>query len=201
MESFYVSHTLATTDVEAVVAALQGRNAFVTPAHKGCVVVLDQEAEGQEPEVVLALGCRLSNELAVPVLVAQNHDDDILLLALCQRGWVVDQYNSAPELFEPDPDAEPIGPQGGNAERLAEAFGSPQLEEIERILRHPSGEEGYLFAYERHFALVKALGASEYGVNTGYKYLAAGEHPAGLTAGQLIRIRADGGQYNENDSL
>ncbi|MBL1376581.1 hypothetical protein [Zobellella iuensis] len=201
MESFYVSHTLACTDAEAVAAALQGRNAFVTPAHKGSVVVLDEEAEAQEPEVVLALGCRLSSELDVPVLVALNHDDDILLLALCQRGWVVDQYNSAPELFEPDPDAEPIGPQGGNADRLAEAFGSPHAGEIERILRHPSGETGYLFAYERHFELVKALGISEYGVNTGYKYLAAGEYPAGLEAGQLIRVRAEGSQYNENDSL
>lgn len=201
MESFYVSHTLGCTDVEAVVAALRGRNAFVTPAHRGCVVVLDEEAEGQEPEVVLTLGCQLSAELDVPVLAALNHDDDILLLALCERGWVVDQYNSAPELFEPDPDAEPVGPQGGNAGRLAEAFASPQVDEVERILRRPSGDAGYLFAYERHFELVKALGISEYGVNTGYKYLAAGEFPAGLEADRLIRVRADEGQYNDNDSL
>ncbi|WP_375057319.1 hypothetical protein [Zobellella sp. DQSA1] len=201
MESFYVSHTLGCADAEAVAAAMGGRNAFVTPPHKGSVVVLDEAAESQDPEVVLALGCRLSSELGVPVLVALNHDDDILLLALCQRGWVVDQYNSAPELFEPDPDAEPIGPQGGNAERLAEAFGSPHTDAIERILRHPSGDTGYLFAYERHFELVKALGISEYGVNTGYKYLAAGEYPAGLELDQLIRIWAESGQCNENDSL
>ncbi|PSJ46526.1 hypothetical protein C7H85_07810 [Zobellella endophytica] len=190
MESFYVSYTLGCTDADAVAAVLEGRNAFVTSAHKGSVVVFDEEAEGQQPEVVLALGCLLSAELKAPVLVAQNHDDDILLCALCQQGWVVDQYNSAPELFEPDPDAEPIGPQGGNAGRLAEAFASPHADEIERILRRPSGDAGYLFAYERHFELVKALGISEFGVNTGYKYLAAGEIPAGLELGQLRRLRA-----------
>lgn len=190
MGSFYVSHTVLCDDPQAVAAVLAGRNAFVTPAHKGSVVVLDEASERQEPEVILELGVRLSSALQAPVLAVLNHDDDILMYALCEQGWVVDQYNSSPELFEPDQDAEPIGPQGGNAQRLADAFGSSQAAEIETILRRPATDERYIFAYERHFDLVKALGISEFGVNTGFQYLKAGEIPAGLEAAQLIPVGA-----------
>lgn len=45
MGSFYTNYTLRGPGQPAVLAALAGRSAFVTPARDGRVVVFDQESD------------------------------------------------------------------------------------------------------------------------------------------------------------
>lgn len=65
-------------DQATVVKALAGRNAFITPLSKGAIVVFDEAADSQYPDVIMAPGVHLSRELGSPVLAVLNHDDDIL---------------------------------------------------------------------------------------------------------------------------
>ena len=67
---------------------------------------------------------------------------------------------------------------------LCEIFGGNPAE-VEAILR-TDPFDGYVFAVERHAALVKALGISDYGVGTSYASFDAGELPDGLSADELI---------------
>lgn len=78
MGNFYVNYTVRSEDQATVVKALAGRNAFITPPSKGAIVVFDEAADSQDPDVIMAPGVHLSRELGSPVLAVLNHDDDIL---------------------------------------------------------------------------------------------------------------------------
>jgi len=150
-------------------------------------MVFDEEADSQSVEIVFGLGSKLSAEVECPVLAVLNHDDDILMYGLFEDGKLTDHYNAAPDYF--DPDGELAKPAGGDAARLAAAFGSNNAELIEDILRKTSYDEsGYIFAIERHTDLAEALGLPDVWVNLGFNYLSQGELPPGLSQEDLTRV-------------
>lgn len=184
MGNFYVNYTLKGATPQAVATALQGRRAIVAPPAQETVVVFDEESDAQDTDAIATVAATLSERLSCPVLAVLNHDDDILWYELYRNGEKLDDYNSTPTYFSTDPEAEPAPPAGGNAPVLCEIFGGNPAE-VEAILR-TDPFDGYVFAVERHAALVKALGISDYGVGTSYASFDAGELPDGLSADELI---------------
>jgi hypothetical protein len=199
MGNFYVNYTLRGPDQQAVAVELAGRASIVTPEQNGCVVVFDEESEEQNQEVIAELASRLSERFNCPLLAVLNHDDDILKYQLFLNGDLVDEYDSTPGYFGDDDDeAEEENdespsirePEGGNAKLLCETFGANSVSKVEGILRKPSlGEEGYVFAFERHTDLAAALGISEFGVGTSFSALMAGEFPEDLDDQALIKTK------------
>jgi hypothetical protein len=187
MGNFYTNYTLRGPSQQGVAKALTGRSAIVTPQQDGCVVVFDEQSDEQNMDVLTDLARDLSGELRCPVLAVLNHDDDILWYQLYLIGELSDEYNSCPSYF--DPEAEPSGPEGGDAQKLCVAFGSTNLHEVERILRKSAFDgDGYAFAVERHTDLARALGLPGFAVGGGYSYVADGEIPDGLSDEDLLRV-------------
>lgn len=186
MGNFYTNLTIKSGDRAAVLAALQGRSAFVSPVQQGCIVIWDEECEDENDASGLAAD--LSSDLRAPVLVVTNHDDDVLWLQLWVRGDEVDSYNSCPSYFD-DSDITP--PEGGDAEALCAAFGgSPErVEEVLRAWSEDDEDGGYVFETERHADLLAALGLPPSAAGSGYRYLEQGEAPRGLEMGELERLR------------
>ena len=187
MGNFYTNYTLRGPSQHAVAKALTGRSAIVTPQQDGCVVVFDEQSDDQNSELISDLARDLSGGLRCPVLAVLNHDDDILWYQLYLNGELVDEYDSSPSYF--DPDAEPSGPAGCDAQKLCAAFGASNVADVERILRKSSfDEDGYAFAVERHAELARALGLPSFAVGGGFSYVSDGEIPDGLSEDDLLRV-------------
>jgi len=182
--NFYTNYTLRGPTREAVATALAGRSAMVTPEQTGCIVAFDEQSESQNWEVIAGLASRLSRELHCPLLAVLNYDDEIFQYQLYVDGRWVDEYSASSAYFE----GEPFDSAGGNARVLCRAFGVGNFAEVENILR-ASDEGGYIFAFERHADLVRALGISSFGVCCGYHYVSRGELPRGLEVGDLLKVR------------
>jgi hypothetical protein len=173
MGSFYTSHIVRGPSQSQVLAWLKERPAYVSVTQGGTTVVLDAACESQDGEELAELAAGLSAQFKCPVLALLNHDDDILYYELHESGKKTDEYNSSPGFFgEGESEA---GPSGGDAARLAKAFGVTDSAPIEAALRNP----GYVFAMERHRDLAAALGLPEFSVGLGYTYAEAGEFPPG----------------------
>jgi hypothetical protein len=185
MGNFYTNYTLRGPSQQAVAAALAGRKAIVTPPHNGCVVAFDEASDDQDQERIVELATRLSSELRCAVLAVLNHDDDILWYQLYEGGKLTDEYDSSPGYF--DPSVEPSAPAGGDAQRLCTAFGAGEAAAVEAVLRKSSYDEGgYVFAFERHADLVRALGLPEFAVGTAYASFEREEFPEGLSGEDMM---------------
>lgn len=185
MGNFYTNYTLRGPSQQSVAAALAGRKATVTPPHGGCVVAFDEDSDDQDQGCIVELAARLSSELRCPVLAVLNHDDDILWYLLCDGGQQIDEYDSSPGYF--DPSAEPSAPAGGDAQRLCATFGASDVAEVERVLRKSSyDDDGYVFAFERHSDLVRALGLPEFAIGTSYANFERDGYPAGLSQADMM---------------
>jgi hypothetical protein len=187
MGNFYTNFTIKGAAPQEVARALKGRNAAVTGLKADCVVVFDEYADTDSIENLDALGQSLSDASHCPVLAIRNHDDDILWYRLYRSGAMVDAYDSNPGYFERGEQRE--GPKGGDSALLCATFGSPLIQEVESILRASNDDERFVFAFERHLALVTALGISDLGVCAGYEHLDSGPRPEGLEEDSLIRTR------------
>ncbi|HEY3857252.1 MAG TPA: hypothetical protein VGO67_22950 [Verrucomicrobiae bacterium] len=185
MGSFYVNYTICHTDAPVVAKALAGRSAFVTPAQNGCVVAYDAESDNQDQAIVMELGLILSSELECAVLAVLNHDDDLLWYQLFSNGDIEDEYDSSPGILESDSGGEIETPSGGDARKLCATFRSNAAAKVQAIL---SDTKNYVFALERHAALVRALGLPEFAVGFGYKAIQRRKIPKGLKESDLIRV-------------
>jgi len=182
MGSFYVNHTVQTTDRKKIEDLLAGRHAFISPVSDRIVVAYDQDSDSQDEDIIVDLAKMLSAKLETVVFAVLNHDDDILIYWLFDRGAQVDAYNSMPDYFVDT--TEPRGPQGGNAKMLCEKFGSPNIEAIERILR----SDDYVFALDRHIDLLKALGLKLEISYLGYRHLVSGDYPDGFGKNDFLEV-------------
>lgn len=188
MGGFYSNYTLRGPSQQAVVSALAGRKAIVTPEDNGCIVVFEEQTDDQDMEFIGHLATYLSENLHCSVLAVVDHDDDILYYQLYEDGDLIDEYDSTPGYF--DPSAEPSAPAGGNARRLCAAFDASDNAAVEKILRKSSfGKDGYSFAFQRHADLVRALGLSDFAVGKAYASFERGEYPDGLTAKDIMRSK------------
>jgi hypothetical protein len=183
MGNFYTNYSLRGVSQPAVAAALAGRAAIVSPSVNNIVVVFDEESDSQDTDVINALAAELSVKCKCPVLAAMNHDDDVLWCSLFISGASTDEYNSCPAYFDDSVDSDE--PAGGDAAKLAEAFGVDDPAPIEKALR-ASGDD-YTFAIERHADLAAALALPSFVVGGGYNYISDGELPEGLSEDDLAR--------------
>ena len=183
MGTFYTNYALPGVTQSAVAAALAERSALVSPAFNNVVAVFDEQSDSQDAEVISALAAELSTKCKCPVLATMNHDDDVLWYRLFAEGDLVDEYNSCPGYFDGSVESEE--PSGGDAAKLAAAFGSEMVDAVEKVLR--ASDDDYTFATERHADLAEALGLPSFVVGGGYSYICDGELPEGLTADGLVR--------------
>ena len=183
MGAFYVNYTVRSADQKAVARALAGRSAYVSPPTGGAVVVFEQASEEQDVDVVRELGEQLAKATRAPVLAVLDHDDDMLWYGLFEGGRCTDEYSSAPGYFDGTTDP----PAGGDSRKLCAVFGRHGHEdELEQALR--ADGETYVFAHERHAAVVAALGLPAFAVACGFSYIEEGELPEGLSEDQLLKI-------------
>ncbi len=168
MGNFYANVTLrgpGQTQVAGACEILQLK-AFVSPTVEGLTVVCDKIADEQAANWAVSAR-NLSINLNCPALATLNHDDDVLVYELYQNGRLVDEYNCQPGYFE-DSEAEEA-PSGGDPQALCKAFGMPgDPGEVERVLR-AENESEFLFAVNRHAALLKALGCPPIPFESGYR--------------------------------
>jgi hypothetical protein len=184
MGHFYVNFTLKTTDSDDVADTLEqaGRSAFVTRPQGGCVVVFEEQTDSQDVNEIEEVGAMLSKQQKCPVLAILNHDDDILAYWLCDRGQLIDSYNSAPDYFAGSME----GDRGGDVDLLCKTLGKPAAAQpVREILE---GDD-YTFAFMRHGALCAALNLPEWAVGVGYRYLEEGDFPDGLSEENLRRVQ------------
>jgi len=176
MGSFYTNIVLNGADRQSTVELLRRleREAFVAALKDDLTAVYDAEAEGQNPQVLAELAGRLSRELDCVAWAVLNHDDDILWYRLYASGEMVDEYDSAPGYLDP---GGPSAPAGGDAGKLAQAFGRAEAgPTIEAILRRPLFAGGTVFtAFERHRRLAVALGLRFDLLSLGFNYIEAGD--------------------------
>jgi hypothetical protein len=175
--NFYTNVTLRGPGAEQIVAAIGqlGYRAFVANTINGLTVVCEQQSDTQNKGIWRNVASRLSKALSCDALAVMNHDDDILLYALYRKGRLVDQYNSCPAYWN---EADQAGPVGGDQNMLCEIFGMPgNRAELDRVLHTaPSWEEGdnddeFVFAVERHAALVRSLDWPGIPYQQGFDYL------------------------------
>jgi hypothetical protein len=181
--NFYTNFTLKTGDTERVAQVLKsgGRAAFVAGVGS-YTLVFDKACDGQDSVVIEKAGKLLSSSVGCPALGVLNHDDDVLWYGLFEGGELVDDYLSNPGYFGGDEGAA----QGGDAARLCRTFGAEaRSADVESILH---GDQDFTFAYERHEALVDALGLPAAAVGMGYTYLDQGETPDGIEATDFLRV-------------
>lgn len=186
MGNFYVNHVARTTNRGAIGNLLAGRHAYVSPVLDEVVVIYDREADAQDWPLIEELARRLSDRLATAVLATLNHDDDILMYCLFEKGEEKDSYNSAPDYFEDT--LTPRDPVGGAAQVLCEAFGSQNVGAVQAILSMPDADDGYVFALDRHRDLMQALGMTSVAFLAGYRHLVAGYFPEDLDRNDFIEV-------------
>ena len=187
MGAFYGNITLKGQSQDKVAQALRGRRAIVTPKVGDYTVAFDSVCDEQDIDGIQALTSRLSRELHCFALAVIVHDDDVLGCFLYHDGELTDWYNSWPSYFDFGATKKPDDPAGGNAEKLCEAFGTDNPQEVESILRKRRGKGGYVFETERHRNLVRALSLPQITVGTTLATFDRGEYPEGFSVEQLVR--------------
>ena len=168
MGSFYTNVTVTGVDGDRLVEWLRSRQqpVFVEISERGCVV-FDAAGEAQDGSHA-ELAQLLSDVFGCVAVAALNHDEDVLRIDAFSAGVAADAYDSSPGYF--DFDAEEILPPVGGHE-LAGMFGADRSL-VEAALR---GE--YVFAVERHAALLDALRLPVAACGYGYEYLSRGGRP------------------------
>jgi hypothetical protein len=169
-----------------------GREAFLSPAIRGHIVVFDKAMDTQDVKAIESLGKAITKSLSCAALAAVLHDDDVLYLWLFQSGRVKDRYDSCPAYF--DADSEPRPPEGGNAKRLCEAFDrSDRVDRVERLLRADllEGELPEIRGeFERHAAIAAGMPAFVAGVC--YSSIAGDYVPKEFIPPELEGMRFEG---------
>jgi hypothetical protein len=183
MGAFYVNYTIRGVDQQKVAKAFAGKNAFVSPLRNGCVVASDQISDNQDQKQIAKLAAQLSSNLRCTVLAVLNHDDDILWYQLYVTGRLLDEYDSTPDYFNPSDGTEAPEPKGGDAQQLCAAFDCPDASSVEAVLR-----KQYVFASDRHRDLLRLLNGSFDAIGFGYRGMAAGYFPDGLSPESVLRI-------------
>ena len=110
MGNWYTNVAVKGAEQAQVVATLEelGRRAYVTPETAGWIVVYDQQTDEFDLGILESLALTLSTRLSCTTLASCNADDDVLWLALYEKGSLLTRYASSRKAFEdgnefPDP--------------------------------------------------------------------------------------------------
>ena len=167
MGNWYTNITLKNVDPLDVVEQLRalGRRGIVTPAQDGWVTVYDEECDKFDLDVLESLTLTLTNTLGCIGVSCFNADDDVLWLAVHDRGKRTSRYASATQMFE---DADEFPSIEEFAADLCRVFEHPeQVQSVRRMLGRGRGMLGllrflklplaYVVEIERHLDLKQYL--------------------------------------------
>lgn len=160
MGSFYNNLTLIGVQVEAVERVFPGPG-LVASDGDAVVVFADADAAGTE-----SLGQRLSSDLGCVSVGVLVHDDDILYVSVYKDGGDVGR------LAVPDPaaywglESDSLEGLTMDAAGLVDAVGRGDVERV-----HDALVGDFVFATERHEALIEGLSLPRAAVGWGYHYL------------------------------
>jgi hypothetical protein len=179
MGNFYKNVTVLGPSQADVVGVLErhARIAYVTPSHQGITVVFDREVDAAGGPAELGdIALTLSQDLACTTIAAAVYDDDVLLLALYQRGTQIGEYNSS-------------GGSTLSAASLGRAVGLSRARVllVWAVLGAPRLPL-FLFETWRHFLLLRFLRMPAWAGGTGYKYVHQGEPPPDLGQEYLVHV-------------
>lgn len=189
--SFYTNVTLRTPAHGRVRAHLEARGsaAYISRPEGNALVVFDRESE-EDPATLSGVAANLSAQVECTALAIMNHDDSVLMYSLFQNGRLIDQYNSAPDYFG---EAAEHGERGGDAMRLASAFGASgaAARQLSVLLDPAGGGQNRAFATDLHEQVVELLGLPKCAVGTGYEYLDDADYPPGYGPESFEHVGAD----------
>ncbi len=192
MGSTYANITLYGPKQEPVVRyiAQQGWTAFVLPTVDKFTVVCEREGDSMSEEALRALASGLSHQFQCPALALYVYDSDNLWYRLYQRGTLIDEYDSDPgywDYWKPEEESKLLH-YSGNASLLCAAFDTPEtVWKVNQILQAEKGDDGYIFADERHRDLAQALGLPSFVAYLGFRGLDAGYMPDGIDRSALMQ--------------
>lgn len=172
MGSFFTSVHVRHPNKKVVMKAVDTTQcvpAFVTDAENGWVTVFPQMTENQDYDLLINVTKALSRELKTPTVGTLVHDSDIFKFVVCEKGQVIDEYDSCPDYFD---DSEQSTPTGGNPETLAaiSTSGTTTAANFTELLK-----EEVTFAEDLAVEFARLLGISGDVATVGYTYAASGE--------------------------
>ncbi len=190
MGNFYINVSVKGPTQDDLVSHLtkSGCRAYVSPTVDGVTAIVADQCDPMGGGDFLAFATEVSEALECPALLVMNHDDSILAYWLFECGTLRHEYNSAPGYFTGGDDD---GPEGGDASALCAALGCPgDADAVEQALRRPGAEadDGFVFALDRHQAVLDALGVPSHAVGLGWSYAEADEFPVGTTQSDFVKI-------------
>jgi hypothetical protein len=189
MGCFYVNITTRKAQSHEVIDFLKSNNlsAYIIVGPEDFCSIYEQICDTQNMNHISAILCELSRHFSCPAIGVMNHDNDILAYELWLNGEKVDEYDSCPDCFDPEPGGN-VEPIGGNAKLLSELMGqNPNEKSIEDVLRaFGGGDLDFVFAVERHGALAKAVGLPSHTVGYGFNYLSEGVIPEGISKEDIL---------------
>ncbi len=194
MGLFYTNIVLKGVEKQQVLTHLESlrRDAYVSPTVDGYTVVYDRESD-EDYEALMQLSAGLSRDLSCPSLASIVHDGDVYYYKLYEAGELFDEYDSAPDYFDPQA-VEPVRPSGGDARKLCEVLGRMEVtEEVAEVLGTatvPDGEwnpDDLLPGEDLHQELAALLGMPPFAAGVGYYVVENGELPEGLDRSALVR--------------
>ena len=197
MGNWYTNINLKNVDPLDVVEQLRalGRRGIVTPAQNGWVTAYDEECDKFDLDVLESLTLTLTTTLGCIGVPCFNVDDDVLWLAVYDRGKMTSRYASAKQMFE-DANEFPIVEEF--AADLCRVFERPErVQSVRRILGRGHGMLGllrflklslaYVVEIERHADLKHAVDLPPASVGLGYTYVGRGELAEGMDVAELLR--------------
>jgi hypothetical protein len=189
MGNFYVNITTRKADPDSILEHLKSKNlpAFIIKGPDDYCTIYEERCDEQDTRHITSLLKEISTKFNCAAIGMLNHDDDILAYELWSNGEKVDEYDSCPGYFEGDESR--MAPEGGNAKLLSDLMGKGNnVDAVEAALTNSgSGDEGFVFAVERHEALAKAIGLPIHTVGYGYRYISGGEIPEGVQPENIMR--------------
>jgi hypothetical protein len=170
---------------EDVSQTLAGRHAVISPTIGGVTLVASEEFASHDPQQIANFSIMLATTLNCAALVISEYDDDVLSYRLIESGKITDEYNSGPDYFDfAGKHVPPRGPQGGDAIRLCQALGRPEVaKEVGSALRK---DDMGLSAPNRHAELAAILGMPAFSVGFDYEAVHDRELPEGLNEEDII---------------
>jgi hypothetical protein len=187
MGNFYVNITTRKAKTDEILIYLKSKklSAYLIEGPKDFCAIYEEVCDDQQTGHISNLLKEISQGCNCAAIGMLNHDDDILAYELWLNGMKVDEYDSCPGYFSGDEDH--FYPEGGDAKLLAELMGDGgNIEAIYKVLK-AAGDEGYVFAIERHEALVKAIGLPIHSVGYGFRYISGGEIPQEIKEENIIK--------------
>lgn len=174
MGAFFTNCQVRSNDANAVAAALATigtSGAYVSPPCGGWVTVYDHATESQASELLIALAEELSKALNTTAIGFLVHDSDIAAYWLCQKGKLVDEFDSCPDYFGNKVSAaQRQKVRGDTAKLLPLCVAGTTAEQIDAVIHPANEEDSPAFAEEIIRDLGALLGMDENRVGLGFNY-------------------------------